>query len=508
MLPIASLIRRSARRHGRRTAVLDGDRSLSFREVDERSDRLAHALTGLSPVAGSRVALVMPNRLEHVEVDFAVIKAGKVKVPVNTRLRPDERRHLIEDSGADVLVFDGTEEDWAADLADELPHLRLVRVGSGTLGLDDDDLRAQAGPGPAAVARRPEDPSLILYTSGTTGRPKGATWSNAGRLAATIAMLTDEIDPRPGDAMAHVGSMAHGSGSKVLAHFVRGSRTVPVARFDPERFLDLVAEHRATHTFLVPTMVAMLVDAAAGGRDPGTLRQITYGGAPTTPAALDRALAVLGDRLVQVYGSCEAPHPVLVLDADDHRDEAARRSSGRETTTVETRLVLDGRDVADGEAGELWVRGPAVMLGYWGRPDADAEVFVDGWYRTGDVAVRDDRGYLTIVDRLRDLVISGGYNVYPAEVEAALADHPDLAEVCVIGIPDDRWGEAVTAVVVPRPGATVTPDDVRRHCEGRLAGYKKPRVVEVVDELPKGSTGKVLKRELRDRRWTGSGRRV
>ncbi|MFC0530503.1 class I adenylate-forming enzyme family protein [Phytohabitans kaempferiae] len=508
MVTIDVLIARAAAWFGSRPAVVDGERTASFADVERRSNRLANTLAGLGGAVGGRVAMLLPNRLESVEVDFGIAKSGRVRVPVNTRLTLDERAFLLTDSGADVLLFDAGEEESAAELKARCPDLRhLIRLGAGRLGLDYEDLLAGASDTPAGVVLEPDAPSFLLYTSGTTGRPKGATATNSSRLAATVNMLADEIDPRPGDGMVHVGSMAHGSGSKVLAHFLRGSRNLPVRSWDPEGFLELVARERATHSFLVPTMIAALTEAARGRPDrPESLRAITYGGSPIAPARQEEAIEVFGPRFVQVYGSCEAPHPVLVLRADE---QARLGSAGREVTTVQTRLVGgDGKDVPDGQPGELWVRGPNVMRGYWGRPDADREVFQDGWYRTGDVARRDDDGRLSIMDRLREMIISGGYNVYPAEVEAALARHPAVAEVAVIGVPDDHWGEAVKAVVVPRPGSTPSERELVEHCAATLAGYKKPRSVEFVAALPRGSTGKIAKRVLREPYWAGKERHV
>jgi acyl-CoA synthetase (AMP-forming)/AMP-acid ligase II len=352
---------------------------------------------------------------------------------------------------------------------------------------------------------------MFLYTSGTTGHPKGAVWTNASRMAGTINMLANEIDPHPGDAMAHVGSMAHGSGSKILAHFFRGSRNIPVRQWDPAQFLGLIEEQRVTHTFLVPTMIDQLTRTAPSATsDWSSIKTITYGGAPMAPSRLSVALEVFNGRLVQVYGSCEAPHPVLVLNAADHaRGGDILSSTGREVVGMETRLVdATGNDAAPGEPGELVIRGSNVMAGYWNRPEETAKVFLGEWYRTGDIARRDEDGYVHIVDRVRDMIISGGYNVYPAEIEAVLTRHAGVAEVAVVGVPDEQWGEAVRAVVLREAGATVSGPELIEFCANHLAGYKKPKAVEFVDELPHGSTGKVLRREVRDRYWAGQARRV
>jgi acyl-CoA synthetase (AMP-forming)/AMP-acid ligase II len=517
VIPIPYVIARAAARYGDAVAVSDGRSRLSFRDVDARSNRVAHGLLALSPERSGRVAVLTPNRLESVELDFAVTKAGKVRVPVNTRLSTDERAFILESTQAETVLFDTGEAPFVAEVRDRVPVRHWVAMGEGDAGggvIRYDDLLAGGSAAAPGIEPAADDPSFILYTSGTTGRPKGATATQASRWAATISMLTDEIEAEPGDAMVHVGSMAHGSGSKVLAYFVRGARNIPLARWDADAFLDLVARERATATFVVPTMISMLLEAGRSNRaDLSSLKTVSYGGAPIAPAVLRQALDRFGPVFVQVYGSCEAPHPVLVLGRSDHvaaaDDDERLSSAGREVLGCRVAVAdADGHPVPDGDRGEMWIRGANVMRGYWRDEAATAESFVDGWYRTGDVATRDGDGFFTIVDRERDMIISGGLNVYPAEVEAALHRHPAVLECAVFGVPDDRWGEAVTAAVVLRPGRQATEAELIEHCRALLAGYKKPRSVAFHDELPKGATGKILKRSLRDPYWMGRSRAV
>jgi acyl-CoA synthetase (AMP-forming)/AMP-acid ligase II len=514
VISIPYVIARAARIHGDAVAVSDGRSSLSFRDVDERSNRLANGLLALSSAPSGRVAILTPNRLESVELDFAIAKAGKVRVPVNTRLSTDERAYILENSGAETLLFDAGEAEFAEAVRQRLPAMSFVAMGD-TVGdsVGYDDLLAKGKAVDPAVDLRPDDPSFILYTSGTTGRPKGATATQSSRWAATVNMLTDEIDAVPGDAMVHVGSMAHGSGSKVLAYFVRGARNIAVAKWEADEFLDLVERERATASFLVPTMISMLVEARRANprADLSSLKTLSYGGAPIAPALLRQALDELGNVFVQVYGSCEAPHPVLVLDRADHAsaDDARLASVGREVTACRVMIASeDGNPLPAGTKGEMWISGANVMRGYWENPGETAAVLVDGWYRTGDVAVADGDGYFTIVDRERDMIISGGLNVYPAEIEAVLHRHPAVLECAVFGVPDERWGEAVRAAVVVRAGADVTESDLVEHCRKLVAGYKKPQHIEFHTQLPKGATGKILKRSLRDPHWVGHSRAV
>jgi acyl-CoA synthetase (AMP-forming)/AMP-acid ligase II len=517
MITVAQSIERAARHFADRTAVVDGDRSLTFAETNRRANKLANALVALSPVSGGRVSLLMNNRLEYVESDFGIVKAGKVRVAINPRLVDHERLHILDDAAVETLIFDSSFAEFATSAATTLPHLaNLIAIGDPVRGaLSYEDVLAGASDAALNLPRGAADPNYIMYTSGTSGRPKGATVSDAGRIAGAVNMLIDELDPQPGDAMLHVGSMCHGSGSKVLAYFLRGARNITLPKFEPESFFDTVLKEGVTGTFVVPTMIGMLLEASAGHNvDTGRLRNVTYGGAPITPTRLREAHEAFGNIFVQVYGSCEAPHPVTVLNRPDHLAALAGDSErlttvGRESTLVETRLVTeDGSDAADDEPGELWVRGPNVMTGYWENPDATEAVFDDGWYKSGDVAVRDEDGFYYIVDRLRDVVISGGLNVYPAEVEAAIGKHPAVRDVAVIGVPDDRWGESVKAIVVLKAGATLDSNDLAVFCGDNLAGYKKPQSFDFVAELPIGSTGKVLKRELGKQYWAGKDRRV
>jgi acyl-CoA synthetase (AMP-forming)/AMP-acid ligase II len=461
------------------------------------------------------VAILTPNRLESVEVDFGIAKAGKVRVPINTRLSTDERAYLLENSGAETLLFDASEAQFVAAVRPGFRSLHAISLGDTVdRALRYEELLEGTDDSAPSVTLAQDDPAFILYTSGTTGRPKGATATQASRWAATVGMLLDEIDAVPGDAMVHVGSMAHGSGSKVLAYFVRGARNIAVAKWDAHKFLDLVERERATATFLVPTMISMLLQARrTNTADLSSLKTVSYGGAPIAPAVLQDALAVFGPVFVQVYGSCEAPHPVLVLGRDDHLvapgQEARLASVGRETMTCRVMIAgPDGNPVPPGEKGEMWIRGDNVMRGYWQDPEATAAVLVDGWYHTGDIATRDADGFVSIVDRERDMIISGGLNVYPAEVEAALHRHPAVLECAVFGVPDAEWGESVRAAVVLREDATATESELIEHCRSLLAGYKKPRTIEVLSELPKGATGKILKRSLRDPHWADRSRAV
>jgi acyl-CoA synthetase (AMP-forming)/AMP-acid ligase II len=498
MTTIADLVERSSRRFAQRVAVVDGGRMLTFAEVGDRSARLANALIGLVPSAGSRVAVLMSNRLEFVEADFAIARAGKVKAPINPRLTDDERSFILSNCGAEIVLTEQSEVERVQSLRHELPGLKHIVV------VDQQDsygnLLANASARSPSVAIDPDQPSMILHTSGTTGRPKGATTSQRSRLASTFNMLLDEFSADERDGMVHVAPMSHGSGSKILAYFIRGARNITLNRFDPGMFFSAVTQAGGTSTFVVPTMIRMLLDAPElKSTDLSGIRNITYGGAPMPAALAEEALAAFGPVLTQVYGSCEAPHPVTVLSKNDHVDErhVHLSSAGRPAVGVQIRIVNgDGQDVPIGEPGEVWIRGENLMSGYWADAEATRQVFSDGWYRSGDIGQLSPSGFMSIVGREREMLISGGLNVYPAEVEAVLHRHDGISEAAVFGIPDQMWGEVVTAAIVTRSGCTPSEEDIVRHCKDSLAGYKLPRRIIFVDVLPKGSTGKVSKLEL------------
>lgn len=513
MIDLAGRVHRAAGWHADRIAAIDGARAATFAEVEERSNRLAQLLIARGGGGPGQVAILLQNSVAWLEADLAVLKAGKAKVPINVRLTVDERAYLLRNSRATTLITDDegarSLRDAVADL-DDLDHVLVVDEPT-ELGIPlEQELRA-ASPAPPCLAIDPRSPSVILYTSGTTGRPKGAVATFESRWRTTCAMLADELELRPGDGMIHAGSMAHGSGSKSIAFWLRGARNLMMGKFTGPAFLDLARRHGATHSFLVPAMIATLVDAAKEDPAPApTLRQISYGGAPISAALLKKAMATFGPIFAQVYGSCEAPHPITVMTRSDHESLTDSRASsiGRETLEVELRLVASGEEVVADGPGELQVRGQSIMTGYWDDPVATDAALVDGWYRTGDVAARDAEGFYSIIDRQREMIITGGLNVYPAEVERVISTLHGVREVAVIGIPHEKWGEAVTAVIVAEPEAALTEDAIIDHCRKLLAGYKKPQTVEFREELPKGSTGKILKRAIREPYWQDAERMV
>jgi acyl-CoA synthetase (AMP-forming)/AMP-acid ligase II len=507
------LVRRGARRHGNRTAVIAGEQSLTFREVDETANRMAHVLIGLGVSRGTRVGLLVDNGLWSVPIDFACLKAGAVRVPLNARLAAEEQARMLLATGVTVLVHGAALAERAGELAGRVDGLRLVSMGA-TSDVDTLDLLAEMTQASAAdpqVPADPEDPVLILYTSGTTGALKAVVHTQASYAAICANVLANLVSPGPDSVMLHAASLIHASGTFVLPYWVRGGAAAVLPGFDPGSYLDSLARHRATEINLVPTMLGMLLSSGAAERaDVSSLRTAVYGASPMPRPVLEQTLAVWGPRLVQYYGQTEAPLAITVLDAADHTDPTLAGSCGQPSVDAEVLVTAeDGTPLPAGEVGELRVRAPFAMAGYHEAPDLTAETRTgDGWVRTRDLARFDERGYLTLVDRTSDMIITGGYNVYPREVEDALMAHPAVAGAAVVGAPDRTWVEAVTAFVTLRPGAEVSGADLQDAVRTALAGYKVPKSVHVVDSLPLSPVGKVLRRALREPLWAGEGPRA
>jgi acyl-CoA synthetase (AMP-forming)/AMP-acid ligase II len=515
---VATLLKKAAKVHAKSVAIRYGQKAISYAELDARTDRLALGLKkklGLS--AGDRLVLWLHNRPELVELLLASWKANVIVVPVNVRLHPREVAYIVADCRAAALAVDESLLEAAKGVEHELPpDIKLVQVGGKgeTLGYE-----ALLGEGSLVMSEVSEDDvAWLFYTSGTTGRPKGAMLTHRNLIAMSMNCLADICSFQPEDVVLHVAPLSHGSGMYLLPALARGSLNVisPYRTFEPTQVFDMIVTHRVTViAFLAPTMIVKLInDPGLRSYDLSTLRCVPYGGGPMYVADLKRAISLLGPIWVQLYGQGETPMTGLYLRSQEHRydtPEAERRlgSAGIPRTDIELRIVdRDDRDLPDGEVGEIVIRGATVMKGYWANPAATEETIRNGWLHTGDLGYMDRDGYVYIVDRAKDMIISGGNNIYAREVEEVLLTHPQIVEAAVIGVPDPYWGESVHAIVAVQPGSTISEEEVIKHCQTALASYKKPRSVEFVDELPKNAYGKVLKRELRERYWSGYERKV
>jgi len=510
---VGQMLVQAAQRTPNRPAITWGEHSITYAQFDQRTNALAHGLADLGVRRGDRVGVLMRNRPELLEAMYACFKAGFCLVPLNSRFTPDDITYHVSDAGATALLVDADAMSIVASA--DTGDAAVVVAGTHTGVLSDgwhshDAVIGASDPSSAVVPVDRDDLAWLFYTSGTTGRPKGAMLTH-GNLAFVTASWLADLTPMTGDDVTlHAAPLSHGAGFHALATTARGAHHVipDATSFDPLAVLDLLARAHVTNTWMVPTQIVMLVDAL-GERVPELpeLRHVVYGGAPFAPAELRHSLEVFRPVLVQLFGQGETPMTATMLPAADHAaalagDRPERlASAGFVRPGMDVRVLDDdGKELPAGEVGEACVRGPAVMLGYWNRPEASAEALRDGWLHTGDLGRFDEHGYLFLLDRAKDLIISGGSNVYAVEVEAALADHPAVREVAVVGLPDRTWGEVVTAVVVSEPAADDAPDieaALTEHCAVTLAGYKRPRRYRFVDSLPRNAYGKVLKRDLR-----------
>ncbi len=498
-----ALIDKTLGRHGKaRPASLArhgyAAEDLTFAAFARRVARLAgglRALPGVTP--GDRVVLMMENRPEFLDLLFAAWTAGLCAVPVNAKLHPREVAHIVGDCGARVAVVS---ESLAPEVAPALagqPARVLVTSSEPFAAL------YEAAPMDCAEVA-PTDLAWIFYTSGTTGRPKGAMLSHRNLLFMALTYSADIEQVAPGDVKLHAAPLSHASGLYSLPHLLAGGTQVILDGFEPEQVLEAFDTWRNVTVFGAPTMVTRLLGAVQPGKAYPGLRTLYYGGGPMYVSDLLRAIECFGPRLYQLFGQGESPMTITGLPKAEHAGdggEAHRErlaSCGIPRTGVEVRVVDDeGRDVPVGTLGEVITRSDAVMSGYWNNPSATASALREGWLWTGDIGFLDARGYLSLRDRSKDMIISGGTNIYPREIEEVLLLHPGVLECSVVGRPHPEWGEEVVAFVVARPGAAPTPADLEALCLEHIARFKRPKEYRLVDALPKNNYGKVLKTALR-----------
>jgi acyl-CoA synthetase (AMP-forming)/AMP-acid ligase II len=514
MKTVGELIRWRARQHPERLALVHGERRTTYRELDRAASRVANALIAAGVRPGDRVCVIDKGHDRFFEVLFGIAKAGGVFTPVNWRLAPPEIAYVINDARAPV-VFVGREFNAAlAEVEADLESTRtVVRFDDGPQGwLAYDEWRDAASESDPLRDGPQRDCAWQLYTSGTTGHPKGAELTHANLFGVMAIGVLGFGSLAPADVGLVCMPLYHiGGAGYALCLVFAGMTSVVTREFDPTQILRLLREWCVNHAFFVPAMLNFLLQHPdCAGTDFTHLRAILYGASPIPEDLLRAAMARFGCSFVQAYGLTETTGAICLLSGDDHVAGGKRlRSCGLPVFGCEIRIVDEsGRDCAMGEVGEILIRGESVMKGYWNRPEATAEAIRDGWFHSGDAGYFDEDGYLFIQDRVKDMIVSGGENVYPAEVESVLFSHPGVADAAVIGVPDERWGEAVKAVVVAAAEAAVTEADLLEHCRGRIAGYKRPKSVDFVDSLPRNPTGKVLKRVLRERYWGGRDRRV
>jgi long-chain acyl-CoA synthetase len=513
------LLSKTAVVHPGRLAVAKGAREQTYRETDRRVNALASSLESLGIGTGERVGVLQANGVEYLESFFACFKSGLCVVPVNHRLHREEWSWIFDDADASAVIF--TPEFLGDVLAvrEKLPGVRhwiCAGAGSAPGVLAYEDLIAAGSSTYAEAEVDPASVAWLFYSSGTTGKPKGCMFTHRMLLRLTMNLLADVMPLRPDDAILHAAPMSHGSGTCMLPNVAKGAANVilDAPSFEPGAVFRTIEERRITNFFAAPTMVKVLLDSPLSMEyGHSSLRYVVYGGAPMYVEDLKAAIAKFGPVFVQIYGQAESPMTITALARDEHivdGDPAKLKrlgSAGVARTDVEVKIFDDlDRELPPGSMGEIVTRSELVMPGYWKNPAATAAALRGGWLHTGDMGMMDAQGYVYILDRSRDMIISGGSNVYPREVEEVLLTHPAVSEVCVIGVPDEKWGESVKALVVARAGATE--HDLIEHCRAHLAAFKKPKSVEFRSALPKNSYGKVLKRELRAPYWEGRARKV
>jgi acyl-CoA synthetase (AMP-forming)/AMP-acid ligase II len=512
---LADITRVQAARRPNEVGLVFEGRSTTFAELDRRTNQVANGLLLATAKAQARIALLDTNTDAFFEIFLGAAKANQVLVPINWRLAPPEIAYIINDAAIETLFVGAGFVEVIEKVRDELKTVSRVIV----LGTSDREgelyaaWRDRQSVNDPALHVAGTEVALQVYTSGTTGRPKGAELTNDNILALAPALVRmcerwseDEVSlvclP-----LFHVGGGLWG-----LVCLYSGAKTVIVRQVVPSEIIRAIAEYRVTKTFLVPALIMALVQTPAiREADVSSLDLIVYGASPIPLALLREAMSTLRCGFGQVYGLTETSGAITYLSPDDHNSQDVKRlrSCGKPLSHVQIRIVdAEGRDLPVGQVGEIVCRTPQTMKGYWNLQDETAKAFRGEWLLTGDAGYVDADGYLFIHDRIKDMIITGGENVYPAEVEQAIFQHPAIADVAVIGVPDDCWGEAVKAIAVLKPGFEATADEIIDSVKGYIAQYKVPRSVDFVDVLPRNASGKVLKRELRDTYWKGRARQV
>ena len=521
LVPLGQMYAAAFKTFADRPAVRDGCGQLTYGELGERTRRLASALRDLAVSKGDRVVIVSPNSNEWATIERAIALAGFVRVSLLPRLHPSELAQIAADADPAIVLADAewltrTGRDWIPSQVRHVVGMGTGELPDGVLGFDELVTSGQDEETPVPDA---EDLVAILYTSGSTGLPKGVKLTHANAGARIRGILHELPTMGPEDVALHTAPISHFSGGVNEAVAAVGGLNVLEAAFDVGRVADLAESGEITVLPLVPTMITMLLEELERRGEPsgrvGNVKILPYAGSAIQSDRAAKAKQFFGEAMQQLYGASEAQMPITALAPKDHVMDTNERglprlaSAGKPTRYVEVAIVDEHRrPLHAGEAGEIATRGAHVGPGYWRNEQATAEAFRDGWCYTGDVGYLDEHGYLFMLDRRKDMIITGGFNVYPREIENVVSELPGVREVAVVGAPDERWGEAITAFVSLVPESQLTSEQVIAHCRENLGGYKVPKRVILVEDLPKGGTGKINKPALRDQLWAGHERRV
>lgn len=518
MLTFGHLARHNARNYPEKTAYVDGDRRIDWARLNDRACRLAQFLLAAGVARGDRVASISCDCIELVEIVVACAKIGAVRIGINHRYAPPEIEHILDDSGARIVFVQGALAGPVAGVVQRLPAAPMLVGFDGAHPFAADYETALAGH-PAVepdVGIGDDDLGYVFYSSGSTGRPKGVMTTYRQVMDSLCHIALNEGSGRS-DVWLHTMPAGGIPLLIIMRAIYHGATCVIMRKWDPQEACALIEREHVTRTLVVPTMLVSLIHHPdVRRRDLRSLRQIAYGAAPCTPANIRLTMEVFpGVEMLQMYGATEATGMATMLFPEDHRealrtgDHDILASAGKPLPYMDVVVAgEDGAPLAPGEVGEVLIRGSLVTPGYWNAPQLTAEAARDGWLHTGDMGRFDCRGYLHLVDRKKFMIVSGGYNIYPVEVENALAQHPAVKEVAVVGVPDPRWGEAVKAVVTLRPGQQASEAGLLEFCRDRIASYKAPKSIELVDDFPRNAVGKLDKRTLRERYWANAERRI
>ncbi len=512
------IVSRNARRNPDQIGISYGERRWTWRQVDQRSNQLANMFLASGLKKGDRVAILDQNSDTYIEIYFGLAKAGIIAVPINYRLSPGEMINLISNAEPEAFIMGGDYFKIAESLRGQLPSVkRYIGIGSPPKWMENYETIIAGQPTKEpSVDLCEDDVFSIMYTSGTTGLPKGAMSTHRNyTLNALVVIIADHSSRDDKNLIIsplyHAGALFYST-----AYMSLGCPQVIMKQFDPRKVLELIEKEKISVCLLIPTMLNFVLNHPDFGKhDTSSLRRIFYGGGPMPLPILEKAIQSLRNcGFTQGYGLTETLETNLLL-AEDHvlggalKQQERLNSAGRESATYEVKVVDDhGKEVPRGGIGEVWVKGPAVIKGFWRNPEETARTIEDGWFKTGDLGKMDEDRYLYIVDRKKDMIISGGENIYAKEIDDVLHSHSAVLEAAAIGVPDKDWGEAVKAVIVLKQGKAATEQEIIQFCKERLASYKKPKSVEFVNELPKTASGKILKRDLREKYWKGYERRV
>ncbi len=509
---------RNAGFYPNKTAILEGKDKFTFSQFNERVNRLGNAILGLGLVKGDRIAVLNHNCYQYIELYFASAKIGIPIVPLNYRFNPNELLYVLSDSGARALFFG---KDYLATaeilLKEDLRAEHFICIDESVSGMKSYEEMISGSPATEPLMPIDEEDIAVLgYTGGTTGKPKGVMTTHRNIITSCYNNVIERA-LNPNAVFLNVPPLFHAGGANSMFTFsFLGATNATINSSDMSVILKTIEEHKITHLVLVPTMILSLLDHPhIEDYDLRSLKGIFYGTAPIAVGPLKKAMQLLKCEFSQVYGMTETFVPVSILKAEDHvldgspEEDRRMSSAGREVMGVRVKILDDNeQEVAGGQTGEIVVRGENVMKGYWNQPELTKQVLKDGWFYTGDMGKLDEDRYLYIVDRKKDMIISGGENIYAKEVEDVLFAHPAVAQAVVIGVPDNTWGEAVKGLVIKKKGAEVGEEELIGFCKTRLASYKKPKSIEFLEDFPKSTAGKVLKRELREKYWQGRERKI